>query len=293
MLLVVALGGLIVAPRPAAAREIPAVEEPWASALRYDFDPAAREFAARHAADPADTRIALGHASTLLLRQPRTAANVAAAQAVLRRVGQDAADPEHRWLARYLLARIEHDHGAPPRRDVARAAYEALIVDAAGHPVADHAALQLALLLVYHTPTLPLDDALAEVTTLISRVRTADARRELHTLLGQLHWERRHDPRQALPHFLAARHIGFDAPGRNANYDLTIAGLAAETGEHALAARHYRTFVRDNPLDLRAGTATRLAAEAEHRARAAAAAPPAPAPATAAATTAAPGPPAS
>jgi tetratricopeptide (TPR) repeat protein len=238
--------------------------EPWSAALNLDYNTAAATLEKQHAHSPDDPRLATAHAASLLVREPSTSANVALARTTLETVLAAFApdDSEHRPLALYLLGRIAHDHQDPPRLDDAIAHYEQLRREHPGHALADQAAVHLGLIRALQLPPPEFQTAVTQVETLLAAVVTPAARRELHHLLAHLHWHGRGDAVAALPHYLAGRAIGFEAPYRNGEVDLTIAGLARDLGRDDLAARHYLAFAEANPRDGRAQTARRLAAEA-------------------------------
>lgn len=243
------------------ARPLPAAD-PWQAALNLDYTTAATEFEGRLAADPDNLRLTNARAASLLVQQPRTAANLETARGLFESVlaRATAGDREQRALALYLLARLDHEHVAPPRLEAARSRYEQLRREHSGHPLADQAAVHLALLLAFQTPGATPEQAVAAVTALLAECTSPAARRELHHLLAHIHWRVLRDAAAALPHYLAGRAIGFETPYRNSELDLTIAGLAAGLGRHELASRHYLAFVEANPRDARAPTARRLAA---------------------------------
>lgn len=235
--------------------------DPWQAALNLDFNTAARALEHQHAANPDDPRLACAFAASLLVRDPVTAANVSAARRLLEAVASRLPVTESRCrpLALYLLARIAHEHADPPRLDEARTHYEQLRREYPGHPLADQAAVHLALL---RTGSAAPAEAVAIAQGYLATVQSPPARRELHHLLAWLEWRRRGDAAAALPHYLSARAIGFETPYRNGEVDLTIAGLATAVGRDEIAAEHYRAFADANPSDGRAQTARRLAREA-------------------------------
>ena len=258
------LSGLALAPALVFAEPAPSDFAPWDAALNFDFNAASALFAERHVAAPDDARLALAHAGTLLARQPRTNANVAEARATVARVlaapaGAVAAD--HHALALYLEARIAHDHLAEPDLPVARAGYDRLRQTHPDHPLADHAAVHLAIILLQQTPGLGFEERRDGLAALASSVRAPSAKRELLFLLGRLHWDERGDAASALDPLLAARAFGYESPARNGEVDLFIADLAARAGRPALAERHFLAFADAYPRDTRANTARRLAAE--------------------------------
>lgn len=252
-------------PRDAAPSES-SRSDPWTDALRFEFNAASEEFARRHAAAPDDPRLALAHASALLARQPRTQANILAARAVFEPLAANQPPGSTFALAaRLLLARTAESHLVPPRPDEARERYEALLREHAGHPLADQAAMHLALLAAYPlpgAPALPPDQLHARLDELRAAVRTPGVIRELHALQGRLRLDNG-EPRAALPHLLAARAIGYRQPDRNSDASLAIANLARETGDGSLALEHYHSFLRERPRDVRASTVRRYVAELE------------------------------
>ncbi len=247
----------------APAREV--ASDPWQAALNFDYNVASDEFARRHAEVPADARMANAYAASLLVKQPRTADNVTLARTVLESVLARTSGGDQRALALYLLGRIDHEHVVPARLEEARGRYEQLRREQAGHPLADHAAVHLGLMKAFQFPATALAERIARVEWLLSAVTAPSARRELHYLLGHLHWRVGGDAAAALPHFLAGRGLGFETPYRNSEVDLMIAGLAAELGRDGLAAQHYRAFAAAQSRDARAQTARRLADEAAAR----------------------------
>lgn len=232
--------------------------EPWQTALTFDYNTAAEAFANLHAATPDDARITIGYASTLLVKQPRTEANIRAAHDLLRRIRETAPLPsEESVLALYLLARVELDHITPAEPDSARARFEQLRRNYPAHPLADHTAVHLALLDAYPASGADID-AIPAIKTYLASVKTPEAARDLHLLLGSLQLRQLRSPAAALPHFIAARAVGFEQPLRNAETDLTIANLARETDDHVTARRHYAAFLAAAPRDVRASTVRRI-----------------------------------
>lgn len=232
--------------------------DPWQAALSLDYNAASETFESLHAADPADTRVAIALASSLLVKQPRTLANIRRSHDILLKAADTADSADHRVLAGYLVARIELDHLIPAQPDSARARLEQLRRDHPDHPLADHAAVQLAYQLAY--PSSGADtSAIPQVTALLDSVKAPGAVRDIRHLLGTLQLLR-NDSAAALPHFVAARAIGFEQPLRDSGVDLTIANLARETGDIDLARRHYGAFLAAAPRDNRASTVRRILA---------------------------------
>jgi hypothetical protein len=249
----------LLAALPLAAEKSPA-PDPWQTALAFDYNAAAERFAALHKASPADTRVAVAYASSLLVKQPRTEANIRSSRDLLLKVRETApASDEDSILAPYLLARIELDHLDPAQPDSARTRLEHLRRDHPAHALADHAAVELSYLAAY-PPAGPDVAAIPAIESFLASVKAPEASRDLHQLLGSLQLRQLGKPSAALPHFIAARAIGFEQPLRNAESDLTIANLARETGDTALARRHYAAFLASSPRDVRTSTVRRLLA---------------------------------
>lgn len=242
----------------------PAPDAPWALARNLDLTGADDAVASLARSAPGDARLAVAHAGGLLARQPRTAGNIAEARAILETVvaaAPAAGTDDQRPLARYLIARIDHDHLDTPDIAAARAGYEALRRDFPGHLLAERSAVHLGFILAYQTPGATGVAAAPAIETLLASVSAPAARRELHILLGRLH-ARADDAASALPHYQAARAIPCETPHRDGDIELSIATLASRLGHHELAARHYLAFAEARPIDARAGTARRLANEA-------------------------------
>lgn len=252
--------GLCVA-LPARAAEAPSAPDPWRAALSFDYAAAADGFAALRKISPSDSRAAVGRASTLLVLQPRTETNIRAARDLLLSVRESAAaDAPEAILALFLLARIELDHLANPDPASARARLEQLRRDHPAHVLADHAAVELAFLAAFPSPGGDAG-ALPEVESLLASVANPGAKRDLHLLIANLQLRLRRDPAAALPHLVAARAVGYEQPLRDAGADLVIGNIARETGDLALARRHFEAFLAAAPRDVRASTVRRLLAD--------------------------------
>jgi hypothetical protein len=239
--------------------------DPWQAARNLDFDSAAKRLDQLGDAQPADLRITVARAASLLARQPRTEANVREARAILDRASAStgpAAEADLRALAAYLVARIDQDHLDTPDLAAARTGYSALRREYPAHPLADQAALQLAYILAYQTPGTTPAESVAGIEALLGSVGLDAPRRELHLLLARILVRELKNDAAALPHLAAARAIGCLTAHRDYELDLMIATIAARLGQGPLASRHYLAFADARPRDVRAPTARRLAAEA-------------------------------
>jgi len=263
--LLACLGTLLLS--ASATQADPASADAWQSALNLDYNAAAATLETQYRADTESPRIAIAYATSLLVRDPTTSQNVVEAQRILESLLTRLAADEtaHRPVAIYLLGRIAHDHVEPARLDVAKSRYVQLRQDYPNHPLAEQSAVHLAYIVSLHEPPRDPRQGIAAVENLLADTNSPSARRELHFLIAHLHWHGRGDAAAALPHYIAGREIGFEAPYRNSEVDLTIAGLADELGRDELAAQHYMAFVEAQPRDGRAQTARRLADEARAR----------------------------
>jgi len=242
--------------------------DPWDDALNTDYTAASRKLEKLHAADPSDLRIAVAHAAALLARDPVTRGNVLKARSLLAKLISDlpTSETQYRPLALYLLGRIDQDHLEPAQLDTAREFYEQLRREYPGHDLADQGTVHLALLVSMQAPDAKLEEAAAKVEAFLPTVTSAAAKRELHSIAGNLHWHVHQDAATALPHLIAGRELNYEAFYRNSDVDIMIAGLAREIGLGELAAKHYRRFAAAVPRDTRAYTALRLARELEEEA---------------------------
>ena len=279
------LGALALFALPLPASEKPPAPDAWQTALTFDYNTAAERFATLHAVHPADTRVAIGYASSLLVKQPRTASNIETAHAILLQVvgttpvssaapsspapltsltppaAQSSPANDDAVTALFLAARVELDHLDPAQPDAARAHFEQLRREHPGHPLADQAAIELAYLATYTPSGGANPAAIPAVEALLASVKSPGAARDLHSLLAGLYLRPLNQPAAALPHFIAARAIGYEQPLSDAGLDLTIANLARETGDPSLARRHYTAFLAAAPRDGRASTVRRLLAD--------------------------------
>ncbi|AHF89839.1 hypothetical protein OPIT5_05935 [Opitutaceae bacterium TAV5] len=242
---------------------------PWQMALGFEYNEAAENFDRLQAVSPADARIAIARAATLLVRQPRTADNIRTARSLLEAVAMRSAtfagaSVDETVLAAYLAARIDQDHLEPPRLAMARAAYETILRDHPGHRLAGQAAVQLSLLDAWGEPRLSPAGAIARITArLPGAAPHPEAARELYFILARLEWEGCRNAHAAVAHLQAGRAIGYESPFRNAEVDLMIANLARGVNDKTTAIAHYRAFLEGKRRDIRASTVRRYLAELE------------------------------
>jgi tetratricopeptide (TPR) repeat protein len=237
--------------------------DPWAMGLRMEMGSAAVRFAEMHRANPHDGQLAVGYASSLLGRQPRTARNVEEASRVLR--GALASeDVEATVAARYLLARIAQIHRQPAELAAAREGFATLLADHPGHPVAEQGGVKLGTIILFEQRERPFAERLDEVTRLLAGLETPGARRGLHEALGRA-LALESDYAGALHHWRQVRAISHGRARRDAQVDMIVAGLALEVGELELALQHYRSFLELGGRDNRRQTVLGVVAAIEAR----------------------------
>lgn len=228
----------------------------WEAGLNLDFAQAYRQLEQTEPTPAALDRHDLARAALLLVRPPRTPAQLRQAETLLTATldRPDVSDPE-RATALYLRARLRHRHLDPADREGAGRDYATLRL------LADQPAL--AAQGTYHLVLMRLEEAedeaaLDAVLTLgeswLAEVRDPAGRRDLHLLLGRLYWEERRQAAAALQHWRQARAIGHRQAARDADLNLMIAHLAEELGDPDLAVIHYRDFLHLRPRDARATT---------------------------------------
>lgn len=237
-------------------------QDPWQAGLALDAAGAVQALEERLESAPAsDQRTRLALASALLLKQPRSIANLRRALALCE-VAVSAPDlpVDEAVLARYLRARLNHAHLEPADLPAARADYNDLVARFPTHPLAGHAAVKLAILELFEAPSADPAAGPRLVEQLLVTITSADARRELHFQLGRFAWLRHADAPTALRHLRAARELDFQQIDRNAEVDLMIAGIAREHDQPELALAHYQRFLANKIRDARVTTVQEIVA---------------------------------
>jgi len=160
-----------------------------------------------------------------------------------------------RATALYLRARLRQRHLDPADRDGARRDYETLRLLADQPALAAQGTYHLVLMRLEEAEDeAAVDAVLALGESWLDDVRDPAGRRDLHLLLGRLHWEERRQAEAALHHWRQARAIGHRQALRDADLNLMIAHLAEQLGRTELAVDHYHDFLQLRPRDARAST---------------------------------------
>lgn len=237
--------------------------DPWEAALALDVPTALPQFEeAVENAGPEDNTSRLALASALLLKQPRISSNFERALRLCEAViARPDASRDDAVLARYLANRIRHVHLTPPDLSRVRAGYEELLRDYPEHPLANQAAVKLVIMDLYEDPPADLATARARANELLQVTTDADARREIHYILGREAWLNLQDGPLALRHLIAARELDFQTLDRNSDVDIAIAGIAREIGRPEIALTHYQRFLEDKKRDSRVTTVRQIVDE--------------------------------
>lgn len=211
----------------------------WRAAAESLFPEAQQDF---DALDGAEAE--LGEALLLLVRQPKTVANVDLAVSRLLILAEREPADEIACIARYYLGRIEQVHRAAPSPDAARGHYRRLIADAPGSFFAACATVKLALIDLYEiVPPEEHRSRFDGYRSLAASLVDPSARRDLSLLLADVALQFGYGEDTALEELLQADRAGITRPLEQANVWVRIAELARLTGRHEVARDHYRRFL--------------------------------------------------
>jgi len=244
------LAGLVLAAASAAGSELAAG---WQALAGYRATQALQVFD-RHlaSADPTVAREArFGRGVALLDKQPVTFSQIDEARALFTALADSGGDDPAQG-ARFFLGRIAQHH--QPQPDVAEAArqFRRLIAEHENSVWAQSALSRLALLELYGlNPSAPPAARVAEAEKLLAHARTPAAESELHLAIAEAVFFHRLPAAGALPHLLAAERLGRLDWTARAETLVQIAELSRLAGDRRQAARFYRTFLAENPRDLR------------------------------------------
>jgi hypothetical protein len=208
----------------------------------------------RHVSDPnpAVAREArFGRGVALLDRQPVTPGQVEEARNLFTALTDSGTDDPAQG-ARFFLGRIAQHHLAEPDAVEAARQFRQLIAEHENSVWAQSALSRLALLEIYELNlSSPPAARLAEAEKLLAHARTPSAESELHLALADAIFFYRLPAGGALPHLLAAERLGrLDWTARMEAL-VQIAELSRLAGNRQQAAQFYRTFLKENPRDLR------------------------------------------
>ncbi len=205
----------------------------------------------------------VGRAVAALAAQPRTAAALERARALLEDVVPEEIQDDWAVMAEYLLARWHEAHAIEPDRAEGERRLLALLEARAGHPWADAAAPKLAIAwFAAERDAAEFARKEGRFAPLLERVRDAAARRDARLVLADAALRLGPDHARALPHYRAlAEEAEALRPSLRARVLFQVAESAAALGLREEAAEGWRRFAREFPTDARAAEARRRAAE--------------------------------
>jgi len=256
------MAGLIFAAASAAGSELTAG---WQALADYRAEQALKVFDRDLAAtDPAVAREArFGRGVALLDRQPVSASQVEEARALFTALADSGTDDPAQG-ARFFLGRIAQHHLAQPDGAEAARQFRQLIAEHENSVWAQSALSRLALLEIYELdPSSPPAARLAGAEKLLAHARTPSAESELHLAIADAIFFYRLPAGSALPHLLAAERLGRLAWTARMEALVQIAELSRLAGNRQQAAQFYRTFLKENPRDLRHYAVSERLAEME------------------------------
>jgi hypothetical protein len=235
----------------AGSPRLPVLAEARRLAAQFLFNDAHAAYR-RAELDPAAAREArFGQALALLNVQPQTAGNIATAARLLDELEQDPGPGDLGVAARYFRARIAHLHQAPPDLEAAAQRYAALHRDHPDHPLGAQALVKLAILRLYDRSD-PRDrgELIREWAVAAEKLTDSVARRDLYLVLGGAAQFFALPPETALAHLRAGYALGVEELGARASLLVIMGELARHSGQPAVAATYYRSFLaqfrRDN-----------------------------------------------
>jgi ABC-type glycerol-3-phosphate transport system substrate-binding protein len=231
------------------ARLIPA----WRALAAFDAGRALGIFdRSLDAADPKEAREArFGRAVSLLGRQPVSQAHVEEARGLLDSLAGSGTDDPAQG-ARFFLGRIAQHHQETPDPAEAARQYRRLLSDHPASVWAQSALARLALLDLYAlNPGEAPAERVARAEGLLALATAPAARDDLHIAIAYAVFFYRLPGAAALPHLLAAERLGRLDWLLRTDVLVQIAELSRLAGERAQAARYYRAFLGENPIDAR------------------------------------------
>ena len=242
-------------PGAAAAGAVPSdprLAEAWGDLAAYRAREAAGIFDRRRsAAEPAVARGAvLGEAAALLDRQPVSTQQLDQARGLL--AGLAAGADDIASAAIFLLGRIAQHHLYRPDATEAAREYARLIRRDPHSLWAQTALARLALLEIYALDLAsPPAERVERAETLLAQADTPAAVSDLHLVIAYAILNYRLPAGGALPHLLAAERQGRLNWTDRTEVLVQIAELSRLAGAKEQAARYYRAFLAENPIDLR------------------------------------------
>jgi len=258
---IVMLIGLVLAASAAASQ----LAAGWQALADYHAKQALEVFDL-HLSD-ADSAVAreaqFGRGVALLDRQPVTPGQVEEARQLFIALADSGSDDPAQG-ARFFLGRIAQHHLAQPDDAEAARQFHQLIAEHEASVWAQSALGRLALLEIYAlNPQIAPSVRLANAEKLLVHARTPAAQSEVHFAIADAIFFYRLPATDALPHLLAVETLGRIDWTARSDVLVQIAELSRLAGYRQQAARFYRTFLAENPRDLRHYIVTERLAQVE------------------------------
>jgi hypothetical protein len=243
-------------------RAEPALDEAYRDATRLLFNAGYERVRALGELDGAGARErALAEAVLLPNVQPKTAANIAAAETRLRELA--AGTDDIAITAEVMLGRLAQVQRLTPDLAAARGHYDRAWARAPDHPLVEWVMARAAVLDLYTVGPAWTPLAVAEWARRAEGMKDAVARRDLHLVLGDFYRRVAREAEQARAHYAAAEATGKLSETMRGDVWLWRGQLAAELGETVEARAFFGKFAAAFPRDARTYLAGRLAAGGE------------------------------
>ncbi len=239
--------------------------EGWQALANYRAPAALQIFdRALTGGDPTVRREAqFGRGVALLDKQPVTPSQVEEARAIFVALTKDGTD-DFAQGARFFLGRIAQHHLAQADPAEASRQFRQLIAEHESSVWAQSALGRLALLEIYElNPAAAPAARLSEAEKLLVHARTPAAQSEVHVAIADATFFFHLPAAGALPHLVAAERLGRLDWATRSDVLVQIAELSRLAGDRAQAAKFYRTFLAENPRDLRGYIVRQRLAEME------------------------------
>lgn len=230
------------------------VQSAWTELALLNSDGALELFRSVPESAASRREIEFGEAVALLNAQPRSEAKLAEARRLFTAVQEQNPDDDTGIAATYYLARLRQIHDYAPDRTAAVLAYRALLAAHPGHPVAELAAPKLALLLLFDdVPATVWEQRVQEISDLLPRLRSPEARRDTRLILADALIQLRRDHARAYPLLVYCLDENLIVRPQRLNTALLQAAESARFLDRtAEAAALYTRYLDQFPRDIKA-----------------------------------------
>ncbi len=199
------------------------------------------------AAEPTDHDGRLATVIDALRQQPLNESERQRIMGELAAFDRDATDNKDGCTALYLSGRLRQLHGETEEP----AEFRTLIANHSAHPLAQLARVKLILRRLYALAGPPPAERLQAAEVLGGELTLPALQSDFHLAMGDAYVFFGDQREAALRHFAAAERLGIPGSATRGTVLVQIGELARLTGDRALAAQAYRTFLEDFPRDIR------------------------------------------